>query len=130
MGLRGTQALASHGLSVILQTLKEQFDYVVVDSAPVLPVVDSLLIGQSVDGVLFSILHQVSQMPAVQSAYQRLASIGVRMLGAVVNGEPMTPHSYGYTYTPAAVRQVELITPPAPEAAPGTSAESAAGPAE
>jgi Mrp family chromosome partitioning ATPase len=57
-----------------------------VDSSPVLAAVDSLLIGQQVDAVIFSILHEVSHSPSVYAAHQRLESLGVRILGAVVNG--------------------------------------------
>jgi succinoglycan biosynthesis transport protein ExoP len=39
-----------------------------------------------VDGVVFSILRDQSRLPQVYAAYQRLAMVGVRMLGAVING--------------------------------------------
>ena len=45
--------------------LRGQFDFIIVDSCPVLPVADALLIGQHVDGVLFSIMQDVSQLPKV-----------------------------------------------------------------
>src|SRR5262249_2484987 len=81
-------------LPALLQELKGQFDYVVLDSAPVLPVVDSLLIGQHVDGVVFSLLRGVSQLPLAQEGYRRLADIGVRLLGAVVSGAPVVGQAY------------------------------------
>jgi succinoglycan biosynthesis transport protein ExoP len=80
------QALAQEGVRSLFERLKEQFDFIIIDSSPVLPVADSLLIAQNVDGVIFSILRDVSRTPTVQAAYQRLASLGVRMLGAVVIG--------------------------------------------
>ena len=55
-------------------------------SRPVLPVTDSLLVGQHVDGVLFAILKDVSRAPAVYAAQQKLAPLGVPTLGAVVLG--------------------------------------------
>ena len=41
-------------------------DLIVVDSCPVLPVVDALLVGQHVDAVIFSILQDVSRLPKVR----------------------------------------------------------------
>jgi capsular exopolysaccharide synthesis family protein len=81
-------ALAHGGAAPILARLREQYEFVIVDSAPVLPVTDSLLVAQEVDGVLFSILRDVSRLGRVHSAYQRLAFLGVRILGAVVTGAP------------------------------------------
>ena len=80
------QALARDGLQSLLGELKRRYDFVVVDSAPVLLVADSLLVGQSVDAVIFSVMREVSRLPMVYTAYERLAALGVRMLGAVVTG--------------------------------------------
>lgn len=80
------QALAQEGVGQLIAQLKEQYDFIVVDSCPVLPVADSLLLAQHVDGVIFSVLRDVSRLPAVQQAQQRLQGLGVRTLGAVVIG--------------------------------------------
>ena len=61
-----------------------------------LPVADSLLIGQHVDGVIFTLLREVSRLPEVYAGYQRLSALGVRMLGIVVNGAG--GDVYGSTY--------------------------------
>jgi capsular exopolysaccharide synthesis family protein len=80
------QALARDGVEGIFEKLEEEFDFVVIDSHPVLPATDSLLIGQRVDAVILSVLREVSQMPRVFAASQRLTTLGIRVLGAVVNG--------------------------------------------
>jgi succinoglycan biosynthesis transport protein ExoP len=80
------QALAQDNLAKIFEQLRSRFDFIIVDSAPVLPVADSLTIGQSADGVVFSVLRDVSRLPTVYAAYERLAMLGVNILGAVVGG--------------------------------------------
>jgi capsular exopolysaccharide synthesis family protein len=90
------QALARGGAKPIFAQLRNQFDIIVVDSPPILPVADGLMLGQEADGVVFSIFREVSRMPAVQAAWNRLDSLGVRMLGAVVNG--IDENHYGYAY--------------------------------
>jgi len=82
---RQTIRLLSQGsLGSIFSRLKEQFDFVIVDSSPVLAVADASIIAQQVDAVLFSIFSDVSRKSKVSSALQRLESLGVRILGAVV----------------------------------------------
>jgi capsular exopolysaccharide synthesis family protein len=81
-----TSALAQEGVAALLARLRRDYAFIVVDSSPVLPVVDPLLLGQHADGVLFSILHDVSRLPSVYAAYERVASLGIRILGAVISG--------------------------------------------
>lgn len=92
------QALAFDAVPKLFEQLRLQYDFIIVDSCPVLPVADSLLVGQHVDAVIFSLLRQVSRMPRVYAAYQRLALLGIRMLGAVVNGtsHDLYPADYNY----------------------------------
>ncbi len=90
---RAIQFLARDRMRALLHALREEFDFILIDTSPVLPVADALLIAQHVDGVLFSILRDVSKFPKVYAAYQRLTSVGARILGAVVNGT--RTESYG-----------------------------------
>jgi capsular exopolysaccharide synthesis family protein len=97
------QALALGRLNPILDAVKGQFDIVLIDSAPVLPVNDSLLIGQEVDGVVFAVMRHVSQLPKVYAAYQRLTSLDIRVLGAVVNGTGGNDYCTQYAADPIQV---------------------------
>src|SRR5689334_22683409 len=86
-------------IEALLNRLRGQFDFVVVDSCPVLPVADALLIGQHVDGVVFSILQDISQLPKVLDASKKLALLNIPLVGAVVNGiRSADMYSYGYNY--------------------------------
>jgi capsular exopolysaccharide synthesis family protein len=90
------QALAQDGVGQLFAQLKEQYDFVIIDSCPVLPVADSLLLAQHVDAVVFSVLKDVSRLPMVQAAREKLSALGVRTLGAVVIGGD--PASLAYQY--------------------------------
>jgi len=80
------QSLAQDGLRQVLDRVRPQFDFVIVDSCPVLPLADSLLVAQQVDAVLFAVMREVSRLPRVHAAFQRLQQLGARILGVVVNG--------------------------------------------
>lgn len=96
---RVVAALAQgHPLETLFNRLRGQFDFVIVDSCPVLPVADALLIGQHVDGVVFSIMQDVSQLPKVLVATEKLTQLNIPLLGAVVNGIKQDTYSYGYNY--------------------------------
>ncbi|MGL4423332.1 MAG: polysaccharide biosynthesis tyrosine autokinase, partial [Gemmataceae bacterium] len=58
-----TALAQGHPLETLFNRLRGQFDFIVVDSCPVLPVADSLLVGQHVDGVVISVLQDISQLP-------------------------------------------------------------------
>jgi capsular exopolysaccharide synthesis family protein len=98
------QALAQEGVRSLFEQLKEQYDFIVVDSCPVLPVADSLLLGQHVDAVLFAVMRDVSRAPALYAAQQRLEGLGVRTLGAVMIGADGDVGATSYTYQAAPAR--------------------------
>ncbi|MGF1580832.1 MAG: polysaccharide biosynthesis tyrosine autokinase [Gemmataceae bacterium] len=89
------QALAQEGVTSLFDDLKDNYDFIIVDSCPVLPVADTLLLAQHVDAVVFSILRDVSRAPSVYAAQQRLAQLGVRILGGVVIGAGTTDFKRG-----------------------------------
>ena len=96
---RVISALAQgHPLETLFNRLRGQFDFIVVDSCPVLPVADTLLVGQHVDGVVLSILQDISQLPKVQITAERLTQLNIPLLGTVVNGIKPDVHAYGYNY--------------------------------
>jgi capsular exopolysaccharide synthesis family protein len=81
------RALAQEQVGTLIGRLKSGYDFVVVDVPPVLPVPDALMIGQHADAVILAVLRNVSRLPAVYAAQQRLAALDIPMLGAVVIGE-------------------------------------------
>ena len=95
------QELAKDGITSIFERLRDEFDFIIVDSHPVLGATDSLLIGQHVDAVIVSLMRDVSQMHNVHAACQQLATLGIRVFGAVVSGMPAK--SFGKAAQPAPV---------------------------
>lgn len=81
-------ALATDQPQPIFDKLREQFDFIILDSAPILSVSDSLSLGQYVDGAILSVLRDHSELRKVNKSAEMLDSMGVRLLGTVVNGVP------------------------------------------
>jgi capsular exopolysaccharide synthesis family protein len=82
------QALAQKGVSGLFDKLAEEYEFIVIDAGPMLPVADSLMLAQHADGAILSALCDVSRLPMLEAAHQRLASVRTCMLGAVVQGAP------------------------------------------
>jgi capsular exopolysaccharide synthesis family protein len=80
------EALSQLTLGEQMAQLKENFDFVVIDVSPVLETADVLQLGQHADAVILSVLRDVSRLPEVHAARERLEGLGMRVLGAVVGG--------------------------------------------
>jgi len=83
---RAITALANGAGGAVFKELREEFDFVVVDSSPVLPVADTRFISQHVDRVLLSVFQDASQVPKISSAREILEAFGVENIEAVVIG--------------------------------------------
>lgn len=79
-------ALSRPELAKILKGFRESFDHVVIDAGPVLSFADALLLGQQSDVAIMATMRDVSRLPYVSAASERLRAAGVRVLGAIVNG--------------------------------------------
>jgi len=107
---QASRALSLGQAGPVFARLREQYDFVIIDSSPVLPIADAQLIAQHADAVLFSIMRDVSRVPKVYAACQRLASLGVPILGAVVSGDHGGLYGTDYDY-PARTTSPEAAKP-------------------
>ena len=96
------QALASDGLREDMEKLREEFDFIMIDSGPVLTDSDALLFGRYSDAVLLSVMRDVSRVPQVYEACERIRAVNIPLLGAIVNGVGMG--KYRSYYRPYSVR--------------------------
>jgi len=95
-------ALSRPESAAAIKHYRDSFDHVVIDAGPVLAFADVLLLGQLSDIVLVATMRDVSRMPQVTSAVDRLRSVGIRVLGAVVNGVTDSAPRRLYASPPAA----------------------------
>ena len=79
-------ALSNGSASPMFKHLRDTFDFVVIDTSPILPVADARFVSQFVDSVVLSVFRDVSQAPKIQAACDILAAFGVQSVEAVVTG--------------------------------------------
>jgi len=90
------ELLASHQFESIIAELREKFDYVIVDTPPILVVSDPAAVASHVDGVVLTIRLRRNLKPIAIRASQMLHSMNANMLGVVVNGIGVGGNGYGY----------------------------------
>jgi capsular exopolysaccharide synthesis family protein len=81
-------ALATEQMQPVFDKLRNEYDFVIIDGAPVLGMSDALIFGQYSDGAILSVRRDHSQMPKINQAAELLRGVGIRIIGAVVNGVP------------------------------------------
>lgn len=86
-------------MAEMLEEMRTLADFVVIDSAPVLVVSDSLAMAALVDGVLFVTEAQSTDRQAVSRARNQLEQVGAPVIGAVMNNFDPSKSGGGYSYS-------------------------------
>ncbi len=93
------ELLMSERFQAFLEWLRSKVDLVVIDSPPVLPVADAVMLAAQVDRVVLVLENGVTHRSAAVQASERLSSAGGRLLGAVLNQVDQRANGYyGYYY--------------------------------
>jgi Mrp family chromosome partitioning ATPase len=81
----------------ILSELRKNYDCILLDSAPVIPVTDTLHLASVVDGVLL-VAGPRSAKEDLRNVCSRLFQIRANILGVVLNRFPVASHYYSHYY--------------------------------
>ena len=102
-----SELLASSQMAALLEKLRGQWDFVLVDAPPVLPVADAAGLAPAVDGVLLSVRYGHTRKDQLQQAASTIRHVGADVLGVVLNIVPpkaelahVTGHNYAYPTEP------------------------------
>jgi succinoglycan biosynthesis transport protein ExoP len=86
-----------------LNIWKSKYDLIILDSPPILPVTDSVVLSSIVDSVLLIARHQKTSIASLERSYQMLEAVpseGNRKINVLVNGvreQPAAGHVF-YEY--------------------------------
>lgn len=92
------ERLANGTLGQVLTELRRSFDFVVLDSGPLLSIADAAMLAPRADGTILIVRQERCRVPDILDAAQLLAASGGRLLGTVFVG-PRTPSAGGYSST-------------------------------
>jgi succinoglycan biosynthesis transport protein ExoP len=91
--------LSSQSLQQVVALLREAFDFVIIDSPPVLPINDAKILSRVADAVLFVVRWEKTPREAVINSIRALNDVHARISGialARVDSERFRYYSYGY----------------------------------
>lgn len=105
-----SRVLQSRKFEALITQLRQLYDLIIIDSPPILPVPDALILGRWVDGAVLAARYDISRFPQVQRARRALDSAGIAILGTVINGMRHSDSYYGrYTYSRRRPSQSEPV---------------------
>jgi capsular exopolysaccharide synthesis family protein len=100
---RPTELLQSEGMGELLADLRDVSDFVIIDTSPILPVADALVLAPLVDGILLVADASITTRSAVTHTRELLDQVDAPLVGAVFNDyDPSRDRGgagyYGYGY--------------------------------
>jgi receptor protein-tyrosine kinase len=101
------EVLDTQAMRDLLATVRAEYDAVIIDAPPILPVADSAILATEVDGTLLLAHHGSTSREQLRQAVARITSVGGRLIGTILNLAPrrslgLYGYGYGYGYgTPA-----------------------------
>jgi len=92
-----TDLTTTKQLKNFFDVLKQNYDYVIVDTPPIQPMSDTLFISQATDHNLIIVRANVTKLVGIKSVLKKLDNVGVKVDGLVLNDLDTSKASYyGY----------------------------------
>lgn len=91
-----SELLSSKKMKRLLEELKTQFDYIILDSPPVVPLTDGCVLGSQADGVLFVVRAHKTPRRLVKQARNMLEHVHAKVLGFILTQIEEDIPAYAY----------------------------------
>ncbi|HEY9494048.1 MAG TPA: polysaccharide biosynthesis tyrosine autokinase [Intrasporangium sp.] len=92
-----SELLGSEAMSLLFQKLSQDFDYILVDSPPINPVIDAVLLNQLTHGLLMVVAAERTRRRELEAALRSLNTVDVPVSGFALN-LATTANSLAYRY--------------------------------
>ena len=90
------ELLGSAAMKQVVDALRSHYDWVLIDTPPILAMADTPVLCPLVEGVILVIGAEVSGRPAIHRAVDQITSVGGKVLGVVLNKVDLERNSYYY----------------------------------
>ena len=93
-----SELLGSSALVESLTLAKEEFEWIIIDSPPLLSVTDTRILSRVVDGIVFVIRGSKANRDVAKKAMSLLSGINDKVLGVIINDVDLSRNRYYYQY--------------------------------
>lgn len=97
-GENASHILMSDAFQYLMASLRNKYDFVVVDSPPILPFADTRFLAVLCDGAVLIARSGVTDRKSFEKASELLAQLSVPVLGVALNGVPSKEYPYSGYY--------------------------------
>jgi succinoglycan biosynthesis transport protein ExoP len=91
------ELLGSQRFEELLASLKAHFDWIILDTPPVMAVTDTALVAHHATGVVFVVRADTTSRHAARRALDQLEQVGARFVGGVLNRVDLQRNAYYYS---------------------------------
>lgn len=92
-----SELLGSAAMNALIRHLESEYEYVLFDAPPLLPVTDAAVLSKSAGGAIVAVAAGKTHRTQLSAAVTALDNVGARLYGFVLTMLPVQgPHAYGY----------------------------------
>lgn len=88
--------LSSKAMTFLLESIKDSFDYIIVDTLPLKVATDSQILSAKSDGTILVVRAERTKKESIQSAIDLLKNVKANIIGIVLNGIDERRNKYYY----------------------------------
>ena len=93
------EIIGSNTMEKFLDECKINFDYIILDTPPILPVTDSKLLAIKADATVLVVRSEISKSKHVSQAYKELEKVNANVIGTILNDVEMRSEKLYYDYS-------------------------------
>lgn len=94
-----SEVLGSKTMKQLIQTIESDYDYILIDSAPIAAVTDPLIISSYVDGVVLVIQSGKTPIDVIKNSAEKLKQVSANILGTILNSVEINSRNNMYYYS-------------------------------
>ena len=97
--LSASELMSSAGMQALVDSFYDDYDMIVLDSPPVIPVSDPLILADIVDGIYWVMKAGSTKKRMAKHAIEMLNEKSAKIVGAIINNSTnVMPYYYDYSY--------------------------------
>lgn len=93
------EIIGSNTMENFLDECKINFDYIILDTPPILPVTDSKLLAIKADATVLVVRSEISKSKHVSQAFKELEKVNANVIGTILNDVEMHSEKLYYDYS-------------------------------